>query len=588
MPRHRQIPGHGEYLEQPARSPAGGTSPNGCACAPRRGADACRSPPRARRPRGARALRRSHGRPGARHRGSRPRADHDAARGLRGRRLRPPDPVPALGHRPARSSSAGRSARAEERAINALLQPLWDLRLTVGQHVRELADFDRDRDRQPGAAAGAARPPASWPATAPLHEQLTARLEAQRATRAPRMSSPRSLDADRGPPRAVQRHHLPARAGREGGARRAARHRGAPAAAAAAARRRPSTRAPSPERAPRRGGVSVPRPLDPARDDRPQLERARRTTLQETVAEAMGYDGGDGAAARRGADVRLLPARPPGRARARAARAALRLPAPTDVDRGRSAGTSRSRPTASASSDPARVAGDAGDVARGVPGGARRRLRGLGAGPHLHRESTSTATPPTTSSRPKATASSCAPCSRRGPGSTPGCRRCTTAGCSAASFPSSGRFTRRVIRDFYHRYTVDEHTLLTIRNIEGLRGADVARTRALRDDARAKCTRRSCSCWRCCITTSASGATSDHAAESVRHGAADDGAAAAGARGAPDGRLPDQAAPGDVARRVPARLRGSRRSSRAFAAMVAHRRAAQDAVPADAVPTSAR
>jgi [protein-PII] uridylyltransferase len=32
---------------------------------------------------------------------------------------------------------------AEERAVNALLQPLWDLRLTVGQHVREAADFDR-------------------------------------------------------------------------------------------------------------------------------------------------------------------------------------------------------------------------------------------------------------------------------------------------------------------------------------------------------------------------------------------------------------------------------------------------------------
>jgi [protein-PII] uridylyltransferase len=31
----------------------------------------------------------------------------------------------------------------EEASISALLQPLWDLRLTVGQHVRELADFDR-------------------------------------------------------------------------------------------------------------------------------------------------------------------------------------------------------------------------------------------------------------------------------------------------------------------------------------------------------------------------------------------------------------------------------------------------------------
>src|SRR5262245_7171592 len=31
---------------------------------------------------------------------------------------------------------------AEERFINAVLQPLWDLRLVLGHHVRELAEFD--------------------------------------------------------------------------------------------------------------------------------------------------------------------------------------------------------------------------------------------------------------------------------------------------------------------------------------------------------------------------------------------------------------------------------------------------------------
>ena len=40
-------------------------------------------------------------------------------------------------------------------------------------------------------------------------------------------------------------------------------------------------------------------------------------------------------------------------------------------------------------------------------------------------------------------------------------------------FPEFARIQSRVIRDFYHRYTVDEHTLLTIRNIESLRAADV-------------------------------------------------------------------------------------------------------------------
>ena len=32
--------------------------------------------------------------------------------------------------------------RDEERFVNAVLQPLWDLQLMVGHQVRELADFD--------------------------------------------------------------------------------------------------------------------------------------------------------------------------------------------------------------------------------------------------------------------------------------------------------------------------------------------------------------------------------------------------------------------------------------------------------------
>src|SRR5262249_26987919 len=33
-------------------------------------------------------------------------------------------------------------------------------------------------------------------------------------------------------------------------------------------------------------------------------------------------------------------------------------------------------------------------------------------------------------------------------------------------FPEFAGITCRVVRDFYHKYTVDEHTLLTIRNLE--------------------------------------------------------------------------------------------------------------------------
>jgi [protein-PII] uridylyltransferase len=38
-------------------------------------------------------------------------------------------------------------------------------------------------------------------------------------------------------------------------------------------------------------------------------------------------------------------------------------------------------------------------------------------------------------------------------------------------FPEFKAIASRVVRDFYHKYTVDEHTLLTIRNLERLRGA---------------------------------------------------------------------------------------------------------------------
>src|SRR4029079_12404075 len=39
--------------------------------------------------------------------------------------------------------------------------------------------------------------------------------------------------------------------------------------------------------------------------------------------------------------------------------------------------------------------------------------------------------------------------------------------------PESARIQSRVSRDFYHRNTGDEHTLLTIRNIESLRASEV-------------------------------------------------------------------------------------------------------------------
>ena len=39
-------------------------------------------------------------------------------------------------------------------------------------------------------------------------------------------------------------------------------------------------------------------------------------------------------------------------------------------------------------------------------------------------------------------------------------------------FPEFQAISWRVVRDFYHKYTVDEHTLLTIRNLERLASTD--------------------------------------------------------------------------------------------------------------------
>lgn len=47
-------------------------------------------------------------------------------------------------------------------------------------------------------------------------------------------------------------------------------------------------------------------------------------------------------------------------------------------------------------------------------------------------------------------------------------------------FPEFGSIKAHVIRDFYHRYTVDEHTLLAIKNVEDLLGAERSSDRPFR------------------------------------------------------------------------------------------------------------
>jgi hypothetical protein len=86
------------------------------------------------------------------------------------------------------SFGSPRHRRDEERFVNAVLQPLWDLQLVVGHQVRELADFDEldISNTEFLLAALDARP--IYPATLDLFERLAARVAA--VTAGERRSAP--------------------------------------------------------------------------------------------------------------------------------------------------------------------------------------------------------------------------------------------------------------------------------------------------------------------------------------------------------------------------------------------------------------
>ena len=77
----------------------------------------------------------------------------------------------------------------------------------------------RDRERTTRSCCWRCSTSASWPATRALFEQLVARLDGERR-RAHATAIAAAARADRRPPRPVQRTHLSARTGRQGGARR--------------------------------------------------------------------------------------------------------------------------------------------------------------------------------------------------------------------------------------------------------------------------------------------------------------------------------------------------------------------------------
>ena len=123
--------------------------------------------------------------------------------------------------------------------------------------------------------------------------------------------------------------------------------------------------------------------------------------------------------------------------------------------------------------------------------------------------------------------------------------------------PGVSAIFSRVVRDFYHKYTVDEHTLLTIRNLEAPGDAVDAEPRPLQRAAGRARRTRSCWCSRSSTTTSANGRDDDHSVESVRMARQMFERLDLAGRIARHRRIPHPEPPQDVAGRVPPRHRGS-------------------------------
>ncbi len=179
----------------------------------------------------------------------------------------------------------GTIGAAEEAFIKAVFQPLWDLRLSLGQHVRELSDLEIADLSNPGVPARPAR-------RTPDHRR-------RRCLRAGARTCARSSGAlviDRSvagtgtaAARAVQRHALPARAGHQAGAWRPAGCSPCAGIFACCNQRQRSTRS-------RRRGWSRPKTTCCRIRSILHLEGGRDVNvltheLQEGVAEMMGSAG---------------------------------------------------------------------------------------------------------------------------------------------------------------------------------------------------------------------------------------------------------------------------------------------------------
>ena len=395
-------------------------------------------------------------------------------RRLRARRLRPPPALPALRHRPARALRRPIGA-ADERFLRGFLNPLWDLGLVVGHQVRELDEFAQLEADNPEflLALLDARPVAG-----DARAVRAVRRGVSPGRRRTRSSCESLLAADRRAARAVQRHALPARARREGSARRAARSvgdaddRAADRSGAAAARAR-------------RSGARSTRPrISCCASARSCTSRRRRN--QNVLSHELQETDGRACSATRAPQPRQRverlmsdyfrhardrrPRRSSGRARPRPCPVGPNLGAVARRHPLRRSGAGR-RAARRPGSRAFQAALDAG-----CDGRPTRRCRCIQQ--HVDRFRADDFFPTPRAARraaavPEAAAGLYARLSEM-----------HDCGLLGRMFPEFQAITCRVVRDFYHKYTVDEHTLLTIRNLERLVDDRRARARALRVAAR--------------------------------------------------------------------------------------------------------
>ena len=345
---------------------------------------------------------------------------------------------------------------SEEAFLRAFLHPLWDVGVVVGHQVRELREFEQLETDNPEflLALIDARPLAG---ARPLFDRFSAVFHTA-STHAFILRSLLGLIDVRHAAFNDTLYQLEPDVKEAPGALR-----DLSATRTIALLTDPLLLRKGPDRAGalrRRRRLPAARALDPAPRSRTQPERARARAAG-AHRRAHGLSGRRGAAARRAADERLLPPR------------AHRQPlARLGAAHGAAAGGAQSRPVAR------RHPLHGSDPGRPEPGLVDGRVRSGGRAPHQRVGGSAVVHPAARRSLPRrrllsrrrTTGPRCVAFLKPTRGLYDRLSEMHDCGLLGRVFPEFQAISWRVVRDFYHKYTVDEHTLLTIRNLERLTG----------------------------------------------------------------------------------------------------------------------